>query len=90
MQLVAVADANIIDVVAYPFMTDLEDIVAATPASEWGKYENRLKIGLILVNKGMAPGTQPTIRRLVEHRPGDGRAPAKREAETLIPPLLLE
>jgi predicted amidohydrolase YtcJ len=45
MQRAAAAGANIIDVVAYPFMTDLEEIVAANPVSSWGRYDQRLKIG---------------------------------------------
>lgn len=37
--------ANIIDVIAYPFITDLEQTLAEFPVSEWTKYRNRLKIG---------------------------------------------
>ena len=45
MQRAADAGANIIDVVAYPFMTDLEQIIANNPVDQWGEYRNRLKIG---------------------------------------------
>jgi len=45
MQRATAAGANVIDVVAYPFMTDLEKIVAANPASGWGKYDRHFKIG---------------------------------------------
>jgi hypothetical protein len=34
-----------IDVIALPFVTDIDTILAANPASNWGKYENRLKLG---------------------------------------------
>lgn len=39
------AGANIIDVVTYPFMTDLDPIIAANPVSGWGNYDRHLKIG---------------------------------------------
>ena len=37
--------ALVIDVVAYPFFTDLDKVLATNPPSAWGKYANRLKIG---------------------------------------------
>ena len=37
--------ALIIDVVAYPFFTDLDKVLATNPPSAWGKYAHRLKIG---------------------------------------------
>jgi len=45
MQRVASAGANIIDVVAYPFVTDFDAILAKNPVGTWGKYVNRLKLG---------------------------------------------
>jgi len=39
------AGANLIDVVAYPFITDLDKVLAVIPASQWGRYNNRFKIG---------------------------------------------
>lgn len=33
------------DVIALPFITDLEKILAEYPAETWGKYNNRLKLG---------------------------------------------
>ena len=38
------AGANIIDVVVYPFMTDLDGILEEFPVSTWGQYDHRLKI----------------------------------------------
>ncbi len=38
------AGANLIDVVVYPFVTELDKVLADTPAAEWGKYQNRMKI----------------------------------------------
>jgi len=55
MQRVASTGANIIDVVAYPFMTDVEAIVAANPVSGWGEYENRLKIGGVKITADGSP-----------------------------------
>ena len=45
MQRAAAGGASIIDIVAYPFVTDFDDILAKNPASEWGKYVNHVKIG---------------------------------------------
>jgi len=45
MQRAAAAGANIIDVVAYPFFTDFDKILAKNPVATWGKYVNRLKLG---------------------------------------------
>ena len=45
MQRAAAGGASIIDTVAYPFVTDFDDILAKNPASEWGKYVNHVKIG---------------------------------------------
>ena len=55
MQRAAAAGANIIDVVAYPFMTDLDPIVAANPLDSWGKYKNRLKIGGVKITSDGSP-----------------------------------
>jgi predicted amidohydrolase YtcJ len=45
MQRAAKAGANIIDIIAYPFITDLDEVLADNPVSTWGKYSDRLKIG---------------------------------------------
>jgi len=39
------AGANLIDVVAYPFITDLDKVLAVIPVSQWGRYSKRFKIG---------------------------------------------
>ncbi len=41
----AARKALTIDVVAYPFFLELDPILAENPASTWGTYSNRLKIG---------------------------------------------
>jgi predicted amidohydrolase YtcJ len=45
LQRIANAGGLIIDVVAYPFMTDLEKVWAVTPPDRFGSYDNRLKLG---------------------------------------------
>ena len=45
MRRVANAGANLIDVIAFPFITDLDQIVDAIPVTAWGQYHQRLKVG---------------------------------------------
>jgi len=45
MQRAAAAGANIIDVIAFPFIYDFDKILADNPVETWGKYNNRLKLG---------------------------------------------
>lgn len=45
MQRAAAGGADIIDVIAYPFVTDFDAALAQNPVETWGKYQNRLKIG---------------------------------------------
>ena len=49
------AGANIIDVVAYPFITDADKALAEIPVSEWGRYSNRFKIGGIKITLDGSP-----------------------------------
>jgi len=46
---------NIIDIVAYPFMTDLDTIVAQFPVNTWLKYQDRFKIGGIKITLDGSP-----------------------------------
>jgi predicted amidohydrolase YtcJ len=55
MQRATAAGANIIDVVAYPFMTDLGQIIPANPVSGWGRYDNHLKIGGVKITADGSP-----------------------------------
>jgi hypothetical protein len=55
MQRAASAGANIIDVVAHPFMTDLETILAANPTSGWRTYDGHLKIGGVKITADGSP-----------------------------------
>jgi predicted amidohydrolase YtcJ len=45
MQRAAAGGATIVDVIAYPFVTDFDAILEKHPANTWGKYVNHVKIG---------------------------------------------
>jgi len=49
------AGANVIDIVTFPFITDLEKFVAAVPKNQWTKYSNRLKIGGVKITFDGSP-----------------------------------
>ncbi len=49
------AGANIIDVVAYPFITDVDKVLAEFPVSQWGKYDKRFKIGGVKITMDGSP-----------------------------------
>jgi predicted amidohydrolase YtcJ/heat shock protein HslJ len=49
------AGANIIDVVAFPFITDLDKVLAENPVQEWGKYQKRFKIGGVKITLDGSP-----------------------------------
>jgi predicted amidohydrolase YtcJ len=55
MQRAAKSGRYIIDVVAFPFVTEVQDILKANPVSGWGRYENRLKIGGIKITIDGSP-----------------------------------
>ena len=49
------AGANIIDVVAYPFITAVDKVLAEFPVTEWGKYKNRFKAGGVKITLDGSP-----------------------------------
>jgi predicted amidohydrolase YtcJ len=49
------AGANVIDIIAYPFITDLDKVLDANPVSRWGVYVNRLKIGGVKITIDGSP-----------------------------------
>ena len=55
LQRATAAGANLLDVVAYPFMTDLGKIIAANPVSGWGTYDKHLKIGGVKITADGSP-----------------------------------
>ena len=55
MKRATAAGANIIDVIAYPFITDLDKILEAAPLASWGQYDNHLKIGGVKITIDGSP-----------------------------------
>jgi predicted amidohydrolase YtcJ len=55
MKRAADSGANIIDIVAYPFITDLDQVLRDHPASSWGRYAHRLKIGGVKITIDGSP-----------------------------------
>ncbi len=49
------AGAHIIDVVAYPFITDVDKVLSEIPVDEWGKYNKRFKIGGVKITLDGSP-----------------------------------
>lgn len=49
------AGANIIDVVAYPFITDVDRVLAEIPLDQWGQYHQRFKIGGVKITLDGSP-----------------------------------
>ena len=47
--------ANLIDVVAYPFILELDEVLAANPPQEFGSYRNRVKLGGVKVTLDGSP-----------------------------------
>jgi predicted amidohydrolase YtcJ len=55
MKRAADAGANIIDVIAYPFVTDAESILEAYPVENWGRYDKRFKVGGVKITVDGSP-----------------------------------
>jgi hypothetical protein len=55
MQRAAAAGSSIIDVVAFPFITDLDKVLIEFPVSTWGSYQNRFKIGGVKITIDGSP-----------------------------------
>ena len=55
MQRATAAGANVIDVIVYPFITDLDKILEAVPLASWGRYDNHLKIGGVKITIDGSP-----------------------------------
>jgi predicted amidohydrolase YtcJ len=51
----AAGGATVIDVVAFPFITDLQPILQKYPADTWGRYENGVKIGGVKITIDGSP-----------------------------------
>ena len=55
MQRAADAGANIIDIVAFPFITDVDKVLAEVPIKDWGRYNQRLKLGGVKITIDGSP-----------------------------------
>jgi predicted amidohydrolase YtcJ len=55
IQRAAAGGATIIDVVAYPFILDLDKVLANNPVDTWGQYKNHLKIGGVKITSDGSP-----------------------------------
>lgn len=55
MQRASAAGANIIDIVAYPFITDVDKILAELPVDQWGTYKDRFKVGGVKITLDGSP-----------------------------------
>lgn len=55
MKRVSDAGANIIDVVAFPFITDVDKVLAEMPVTEWGRYKGRFKVGGVKITQDGSP-----------------------------------
>ena len=55
MQRAAAGGATLIDIVAYPFILDLAEVLAANPPDTFGRYVNRLKLGGVKVTLDGSP-----------------------------------
>ena len=55
MKRAAAGGATLIEVIAYPFITDLEKVLARYPKDTWGRYENGLKIGGVKITIDGSP-----------------------------------
>jgi predicted amidohydrolase YtcJ len=55
MRRATAAGANVIDVVAYPFMTGFDPIATANPVSGWGVYHDHFKIGGVKITADGSP-----------------------------------
>ena len=51
----AAGGATLIDVIAYPFITDLDAVLKKYPKETWGTYQNRLKIGGVKITIDGSP-----------------------------------
>jgi predicted amidohydrolase YtcJ len=49
------AGANMIDVIAFPFITDLDNILKDFPLADWGKYNKGFKIGGVKITIDGSP-----------------------------------
>lgn len=55
MKRAAAGGAALIDIISYPFILDLDKVLANNPVDTWGKYNNGLKIGGVKITSDGSP-----------------------------------
>jgi predicted amidohydrolase YtcJ len=55
IQRATVSGDNLIDIVVYPFIMDLDRILEKNPVGSWGRYDRRLKIGGVKITSDGSP-----------------------------------
>jgi predicted amidohydrolase YtcJ len=55
MQRAAAGGAHLIDIVAYPFITDLDEVLKNNPVKSFGQYKNGLKLGGVKITIDGSP-----------------------------------
>jgi predicted amidohydrolase YtcJ len=55
IQRAAAAGVHLIDIVSYPFILDLDKVLATNPASSFGKYVNHVKLGGVKITMDGSP-----------------------------------
>jgi predicted amidohydrolase YtcJ len=61
MQRAAAGGANSIDLIAYPFITDLDAVLKNNPADSFGRYNNRLKLGGVKITIDGSPQARTAL-----------------------------
>jgi predicted amidohydrolase YtcJ len=88
MQRVAQTGANLIDVIAYPFITDLDKVLQSNPVDTWGKYEQRLKIGGVKITIDGSPQGKTAFFTTPYLTGGPGGEKDWRGAPTFLEPMV--
>jgi predicted amidohydrolase YtcJ len=55
MQRVAASGVHVIDIVSYPFILDLDNVLKENPAESFGKYVNHVKLGGVKITMDGSP-----------------------------------
>jgi predicted amidohydrolase YtcJ len=55
MKRAAAGGATLIDIISFPFILDLDRVLANNPVDTWSKYNNRLKIGGVKITSDGSP-----------------------------------
>ena len=84
----AAGGASLIDVIAYPFITELEPILRKYPVASWGKYENGLKIGGVKITIDGSPQGRTAAFSTPYLLGGPGGEPDWKGELAALPPMI--